>query len=105
MPFDPEKKTLLDGVTGAGTESAWVDVWPYEDVSFHIYGMGSGDTVKIWASNEDGDPSNRVQVNGDITDSDDMVVIEEIPEKIQVELDANGSGNAITVIMHGRIPK
>ena len=103
MPFASSvTKQLLTNSTGLDA-SEWVEVWPYEDLTIHFYGLVSGDTVVVEASNEDGDPANGVQFGSTIT-TNDFVVLNELPRKIRVRKTANAGGGSVNVIMHGRIP-
>lgn len=102
MGFQPNKELLLDGVTTTAS-SRWVEVWPYEDVTLHFWGLVSGDTVIVEASNEDGDPSNEVQFGTTITE-DDIAMLNELPYKIRVRVTATAGGGNISVMMVARRP-
>jgi hypothetical protein len=103
MPFNPKKYTMMAQAVSAVENSNYQEVWPFEDVTIHFFGLISGDIVKVQASNEDGNPANWVDFGTDIT-ANDIVMLNELPEKIRIRVSNNSGGGTITAIMHARRP-
>lgn len=64
MAYDDDRQKLLDAeaASGAPVFSEWFNAALFDEMSFHIFGMGAGDEVTIQKTNETGDsPSNPVE--------------------------------------------
>lgn len=79
-----------------------IDIGHLTDVCIHLFGV-NGHTVKVWGTNESeaASEANAVQLGVDIV-ADALVVLEDGPMTIFIEVDAAGTGQP-TLILTGRL--